>query len=139
MQRKGDGPCSKLPPPAAPTTGSLIWVTLQRAKTAREAISTIAQLMADHGYASDGESFSIADTEEVWLMEIMSKGPGEKGAVWVATRIPEGYISSHANQARTTTFKHDDPEINRFADDGRSPARSFLLADPWSCGLRALV
>lgn len=87
--------------------GSLIYVTLQRAKTAREAIFTIANLMEDYGYASSGESFSISDTEEVWIMEIMSKGKGEKGAVWVARMVPDGYISGHANQARITTFPQE--------------------------------
>eukprot|EP00041_Stephanoeca_diplocostata_P019616 m.426169 g.426169 ORF g.426169 m.426169 type:complete len:301 (-) comp21352_c0_seq5:2985-3887(-) len=97
--------------------GSLIWVTLQRSTTAREAINVAAKLMEDYGYASDGESFSISDQNEVWLMEIFSKGPGRKGAVWVASRVPEGYICSHANQARTTTFKHDDPDNVLYSPD----------------------
>lgn len=97
--------------------GSLIWVTLQRSKNAREAIKTASTLMADYGYASDGESFSIADPDEVWLMEIMSKGPGEKGAVWVATKITDGMVSGHANQARTTTFIQDDEDRVQFAPD----------------------
>lgn len=84
--------------------GSLIYVTLQRAKTAREAIVTIANLMAEYGYASSGESFSIADKNEVWIMELIGKGNYEKGAVWVARRIPDGYVSGHANQARIQTF-----------------------------------
>ncbi len=84
--------------------GSLIYIALQRAKTAREAIYVIADLMEKYGYASEGESFSIADKEEVWIMEIIGKGEGEKGAVWVARMIPDGYISGHANQARITTF-----------------------------------
>ncbi len=84
--------------------GSLIYVTLQRAKNAREAIKTIAELMAEYGYCSSGESFSIADPNEVWIMELIGKGPDHKGAVWVARRIPDGYVSSHANQARITTF-----------------------------------
>jgi dipeptidase len=84
--------------------GSLIYITLQRAKNAREAIATFAQLVADFGYASSGESFSIADANEAWIMELIGKGPGKKGAVWVARRIPDGYISGHANHARITTF-----------------------------------
>ena len=84
--------------------GSLIYVALQRAKTAREAIVIIADLMAEYGYASSGESFSIADKNEAWIMEIIGKGNYEKGAVWVARRIPDGYVSGHANQARIQTF-----------------------------------
>ncbi len=84
--------------------GSLIYVTLQRAKTAREAIKIMTDLVAEYGYYSSGESFSIADPNEVWIMEMISKGPKEKGAVWVARKIPDGYVSGHANQARITTF-----------------------------------
>ena len=88
--------------------GSLIYITLQRSKTAREAIKTMAELVADYGYISSGESFSIADPNEVWIMELIGKGQ-EKGAVWVALRIPDGYVSGHANQARITTF----PLVNK--------------------------
>ena len=105
--------------------GSLIYLTLQRAKTAREAIKTIAEFMATYGYASEGESFSIADGDEVWIMELIGKGKPvmdtikdkkgnvksikankkwTKGGVWVARRIPDGYVCGHANQARITTF-----------------------------------
>ncbi len=84
--------------------GSLIYITLQRAKNAREAIKTMSELVDEYGYCSSGESFSIADKNEVWIMELIGKGPGKKGAVWVARRIPDGYISGHANQARITTF-----------------------------------
>jgi len=84
--------------------GSLIYITLQRAKTAREAIATIVKLTDEYGYYSSGESFSIADKEEVWIMELIGKGEGKKGILWVARRIPDGYISGHANQARITTF-----------------------------------
>ncbi len=84
--------------------GSLIYVTLQRAKSAREAIKIMAELMDEYGYYSEGESFSIADPNEAWIMEVIGKGQGEKGAVWVARMIPDGYISGHANQARITTF-----------------------------------
>jgi dipeptidase len=84
--------------------GSLMWVTLQRARTAREAIKIIAELFNEYGYHSSGESFSIADPNEVWMMEMIGKGEGQKGALWVAMLIPDGYVSGHANQARITTF-----------------------------------
>lgn len=104
--------------------GSLIYMTLQRAKTAREAIDVISRLMSDHGYYSSGESFSIADPQEVWIMEIIGKGPGNRGAVWVALRVPEGYVCGHANQARITTFPLNDPENCLYAPDVISFARS---------------
>ncbi len=97
--------------------GSLMYVSLQRAKTAREAIEVIADLMDKYGYASSGESFSISDPNEVWIMEIIGKGEGEKGAVWVAQRIPDGYISGHANQARITTFPMNDEANCLFSKD----------------------
>jgi dipeptidase len=84
--------------------GSLIYMTLQRAKNAREAIATFSRLLTEHGYASSGESFSIADANEAWIMELVGKGQGKKGAVWVARRIPDGFISGHANHPRITTF-----------------------------------
>lgn len=84
--------------------GSLIYITLQRAKTAREAIKCMGELVANYGYVSEGESFSISDTEECWILEMIGKGKASKGAVWVARRIPDGYVSGHANQARITTF-----------------------------------
>jgi dipeptidase len=96
--------------------GSLIWVTLQRAKTAREAIKMIDDLCTEYGYASDGESFSIADQNEIWLMELIGKGK-EKGAVWVASRVPEGFVGSTANQARTRQFVQNDPDNVLFAKD----------------------
>ena len=84
--------------------GSLIYIALQRSKTAREAIWWMTKLVTDYGYVSEGESFSICDTEEVWILEMIGKGKENKGAVWVARRIPDGYVSGHANQARITTF-----------------------------------
>ncbi|MGM0666571.1 MAG: dipeptidase [Bacteroidota bacterium] len=84
--------------------GSLIYITLQRAKNAREAIKTMSELVDNYGYYSSGESFSIADPDEVWILELIGKGPDKKGAVWVARMIPDGYVSGHANQARITTF-----------------------------------
>jgi dipeptidase len=88
--------------------GSMIYITLQRAKNAREAIYNFSQLVSEYGYASSGESFSIADQNEVWILELIGKGPGKKGAVWVARRIPDGYISGHANHPRITTFPLSD-------------------------------
>ena len=84
--------------------GSLIYIALQRSKTAREAIKWMGELVYNYGYVSEGESFSICDTEECWILEMIGKGPQNKGAVWVARRIPDGYVSGHANQARITTF-----------------------------------
>jgi len=101
--------------------GSLMFLALQRSRTAREAIQVIAELVEKYGYASSGESLSVGDPNEVWIMEIMGKGTnmvpdkkskkivnGNKGAVWVAVRIPDGYISAHANQARINFFKPED-------------------------------
>ena len=89
--------------------GSLIYVTLQRAKTAREAITVMTDLVAKYGYASSGESFTIADNREVWVLEMIGKGEYELGAVWVARRVPDGHVTAHANQARITTFPRNDP------------------------------
>ena len=97
--------------------GSLIYVALERAKTAREAISIIVDLANTYGYYSSGESFSLADTEEVWVMDLIGKGPENKGIVWVARRVPDGYICSHANQARISTFPLNDPENCMYAPD----------------------
>ena len=105
--------------------GSLIYITLQRAKTAREAIDIIAELANTYGYCSSGESFSLIDTEEAWIMELIGKGPEDKGIVWVARRIPDGYVSAHANQARITTFPWDDPENCLYAKDVADVARKF--------------
>jgi len=103
--------------------GNLMFIALQRTKTAREAILLIAELVEKYGYYSEGESFSISDKNEVWIMEIIGKGPGNKGAVWVALRIPDGYICAHANQARITTFPLNDPENCLYAKDVISFAR----------------
>ena len=81
--------------------GSLIYIALERCSTAREAIECVTSLVRDYGYASEGETFSFGDPNEIWMMDIIGKGPGEKGAVWVATRIPDDCIAAHANQART--------------------------------------
>ncbi len=113
--------------------GSLIYVALQRAKTAREAIEVMTSLVRDFGYASSGESFSISDPNEVWILEMIGKGDGEKGAVWVAMKIPDGYISGHANQARITTFPQNDPADCVFAPD----VISFARAKGWYSGTDA--
>lgn len=90
--------------------GSLIYITLQRAKTAREAVATMADLVKTYGYASSGESFSIGDPDEVWVMELIGKGKSDPGAVWVARRVPDGYISGHANHSRIHKFPLKDKE-----------------------------
>jgi len=89
--------------------GSLIYLALQRSKTAKEAIQVMASLVNEYGYYSSGESFSISDKNECWILEMIGKGKGRKGALWVAIRIPDGYVSGHANQARITTFPLNDP------------------------------
>jgi len=110
--------------------GSLIYITLQRAKSAREAIKVMTDLVKNYGYYSSGESFSIADKDEVWILEMIGKGTKivngvnvNKGAVWVAVRIPDGYVSAHANQARITTFPKNDPQNCIYAPDVISFAR----------------
>ena len=97
--------------------GSLIYITLQRAKNAREAIKVMTDLVSKCGYYSGGESFSIADPNEVWVMEMIGKGVGNKGAVWVAVRIPDDCVSAHANQARIQQFPLNDPENCLYAPD----------------------
>lgn len=97
--------------------GSLIYVALERAKTAREAIDIIVDLANTYGYYSSGESFSLADKDEVWVMDLIGKGPDNKGIVWVARRVPDGYICAHANQARISTFPLNDPENCFYAPD----------------------
>ncbi len=102
--------------------GSLIYIALQRARTAREAIDVIVSLANEYGYPSEGETFSIADSEEAWIMDLCGKGAGNKGIVWVARRVPDGYICAHANQPRITTFPLNDPET-LYATDVISFAR----------------
>ena len=103
--------------------GSLMYLALQRAKTAREAIQIMGDLVAEYGYNSHGETFSISDPNEVWIMDMIGKGPGNKGAIWVARRIPDGYISAHANQARIRQFPLNDKENCLYAEDVISFAR----------------
>ena len=97
--------------------GSLIYITLQRARTAREAIDVMTGLVRDYGYGSEGESFSIADPDEVWIMEMIGKGKADKGAVWVARRVPDGHISGHANHARIHRFPQNEPETTIYSPD----------------------
>ena len=114
--------------------GSLIYITLQRAKTAREAIKVLVDLANTYGYASSGESLSIADPNEAWIFEMIGKGCKiengkniNKGIVWVARRIPDGYVCAHANQARITQFPKNDPENCLYAPDVISFARQAGL------------
>lgn len=102
---------------------SLMHLALQRAKTAREAIRVMTDLVAEFGYASEGESFSIADPNEIWVMEMIGKGPGRKGAVWVAQRIPDDAICCHANQSRIHRFNMKDKANVMYAKDVISFAR----------------
>ena len=118
--------------------GSMMDIALQRAKSAREAIQVMGDLVREYGYFSEGESFSIADPNEVWIMEMVGKGTrmvsvkkgrsmvqinANKGAAWVARRIPDGYICGHANHARITTFPLNDPENCIYSPDVISFAR----------------
>lgn len=103
--------------------GSLIYIALQRSKTAKEAIKIMTDLVAEYGYASSGESFSIADPNEIWVLELIAKGNGNKGAVWVAIRIPDDCISAHANQARIEQFPLNDPKNCIYSKDVISFAR----------------
>ncbi len=97
--------------------GSLIYIALQRSKTAREAIQVMTSLVETYGYNSEGETFSICDPNEAWIMEMMGKGPGSKGAIWVAIRIPDNAICAHANQSRITTFNMKDKKNVLYAKD----------------------
>ncbi len=129
--------------------GSLMYVTLQRARTAREAIEIMTSLVAEYGYYSKGETFSIGDPDEVWIMDLIGKGPEHKGAVWVARRVPDGYITGHANAARIRQFSLNDrddtlhaPDVIDFAREqgwyeGRDEDFSFAdVYDPDAFGTR---
>lgn len=126
--------------------GSLIYITLERAKTAREAIKVMTDLVKDYGYASSGESFTIADPDEVWIMELIGKGKADKGAVWVARRVPDDCISGHANHSRIHRFPLKDktghtiysPDVISFArkqgyfsgrDEDFSFSRAYAITD----------
>jgi dipeptidase len=136
-------------PKAIVDYGSLMFLALQRAKTAREAIKVMTDLVAEFGYYSEGETFSIGDPNEVWIMDMIGKGPDDKGAVWVARRIPDGYISGHANAARIRQFPLNDRQNTLYAQDviafarkkgyfsGKDSEFSFVDAyDPGSFGHR---
>lgn len=97
--------------------GSLIYIALQRSKTAREAIKVMTTLTNQYGYNSEGETFTICDPNEAWIMEMMGKGPGSKGTVWVAMRIPDDAICGHANQSRISKFNMKDKKNVMYAKD----------------------
>ena len=96
---------------------SLMHIALERAKTARQAISVMTQLVAEYGYNSEGETFSICDKDEAWIMEMIGKGPGNRGANWVAIRIPDDCICAHANQSRITHFNLKDKKNVLYSKD----------------------
>jgi len=110
----------------------LMFLALQRATTARDAIDVMTGLVAEYGYRSTGESISFADTEEAWILEIIGTGEGRSGAVWVAVKVPDGYISAHANKARIGEFPLDDPENCIYSDDVISFAVERGYYDPGS-------
>lgn len=103
--------------------GSLIYIALQRSRNARQAIKVMTDLVQEYGYYSSGESFTIADPNEVWIMEMIGKGPGVRGAVWVAVRVPDDCISAHANQSRIHQFDMNDKENCLYSSDVISFAR----------------
>ena len=104
--------------------GSLMQVALQRSKNAREAIGTMTSLVEKYGYADEGETFTIADPHEVWIMELIGKGKDEKGAVWVAVRVPDTCITAHANHSRIRQFPLHDADNCIYSKDVISFARS---------------
>jgi dipeptidase len=120
--------------------GSLMYIALERARTAREAVEVITTLAAEHGYASTGESISISDPAEAWLLEIIGKGEGKKGAVWVARRVPDGFLTAHANAARIRRFPLQArdtlyaPDVISFAREHgwfKGPDEEFSFADAY--------
>ncbi len=109
--------------------GSLMFIALQRAKTAREAVEVMGALVEEYGYRSSGEAFSIGDPDEVWFMGLIGKGKGRKGAVWVARRIPDGYVSAHANYVRIGTFPLNDKKNCLYSKDVITFAREMKFFD----------
>jgi dipeptidase len=109
---------------------ALMMLVLQRAKTAREAIGLVDSLCREHGYGSGAETFSIADKNEAWIMELINRGPGQNGIVWVAARVPDDCVTAHANMSRITTFPLDDPENWLYAPDVISFAVEKGYYDP---------
>jgi len=110
----------------------LMRLALQRAKTAREAISVMTELVAEYGYRSSGETFSIADTQEAWILEMIGPGPGGDGANWVARRVPDGMVAAHANKARIGTFPLDDPQNCLYSANVKAFAIEHKFYDPTS-------
>jgi len=108
----------------------LMFLALQRARTAREAIAVMIDLVEQYGYRSTGESISLADTEEAWILEIIGMGPDTRGAVWVAVKVPDGYISAHANKARIGEFPMDDPDNCIYSENVKSFAVEKGYYDP---------
>ncbi len=117
-------------PTAIVDYGSMMYLAMQRASTAREAIQVMTDLVEKYGYYSEGESISVSDKNEAWIFEIIGKGANEKGAVWVARRIPDGYVCAHANQARITQFPLNDPENCIYSKD----VITFARAKGWFDG-----
>lgn len=117
-------------PKAGIDYGSLMYVALERAKTAREAIRVMTTLAETHGFASSGESFSVADPSETWLLEMVGRGKEEKGALWVARRVPDGYVTAHANQSRIRQFPLKDKRNVLYAKD----VISFAKQKGWFTG-----
>ena len=122
--------------------GSLMYLALDRAKSAREAIEVMTRLVEEYGYASEGESFSIADANEAWILDMIGKGKGRKGAVWAAVKLPDGTISAHANQSRIRRFDPKDaknvlcsPDVISFAREKgyfKGEDRDFSFADTYA-------
>jgi dipeptidase len=122
--------------------GSLIFIGLERARTAREAIQVMTSLAETYGYASEGESFSIGDPNEAWILDMIGKGKGQTGALWVAYKLPDGTISAHANQSRIRQFPQNDPDTALFSRDlipfarergyFKGPDRDFSFADAYA-------
>ena len=104
--------------------GSLMYLALQRARTAREAVQVMGAIAETYGYASEGETFSVADPNEAWILEMVGKGKGGKGALWVARKVPDGYVTAHANASRIRRFPLNDPNNCLYSRDVISFARS---------------
>ena len=104
--------------------GSLMYLALQRARTAREAVQVMGAIAETYGYASEGETFSVADPNEAWILEMVGKGKGGKGALWVARKVPDGYVTAHANASRIRRFPLNDPNNCLYSKDVISFARS---------------
>ena len=109
---------------------TMMQLTLQRAKTAREAVKVLTSMAEKYGYGSTGESFSIGDPNEAWIVEMIGTGPGEDGAAWVAVKVPDGYVSGHANKSRIGEFSMDDPQNCLYSDNVVSLAVEKGYYDP---------